>query len=185
MVKPQSQVDQEIPQVETEAQPVHGIGLAAQKIFGIQITEKAGPQKELVLKEALLHPQRHRLHFLAVVEQVALGQRDHIEVFGDDYPTRDGTNIRDYVHVYDLARAHLLAMETIADRDVIYNLGSESGYSNKEVFATAEKVVGRKLPLKVGPRRPGEPQTGPPDRPWQVSANPSWQAPCSWGWTAT
>jgi UDP-glucose 4-epimerase len=79
------------------------------------------------------------------------------ELFGTDYPTRDGTNVRDYIHVHDLARAHLLAMETIEDMDVIYNLGSESGYSNKEVFATAEKVVGRKIPLKVGPRRPGDP----------------------------
>jgi UDP-glucose 4-epimerase len=81
------------------------------------------------------------------------------ELFGTDYPTKDGTNVRDYVHVHDLARAHLLAMETIEDRDVIYNLGSESGYSNREVFATAEKVVGRKIPLKLGPRRPGDPPT--------------------------
>jgi UDP-glucose 4-epimerase len=79
------------------------------------------------------------------------------ELFGTDYPTKDGTNVRDYIHVHDLCRAHLLAMETIVDRDVVYNLGSESGYSNKEVFATAEKVVGRKIPLKVGPRRPGDP----------------------------
>ena len=81
------------------------------------------------------------------------------ELFGNDYPTRDGTNVRDYVHVHDLCRAHLLAMETIEDRDVIYNLGSENGYSNREVFATAEKVVGRKIPLKLGPRRPGDPPT--------------------------
>ena len=81
------------------------------------------------------------------------------ELFGDDYPTKDGTNVRDYIHVHDLARAHLLAMEAIADMDVIYNLGSENGYSNREVFATAEKVVGRKIPLKVGPRRAGDPPT--------------------------
>jgi UDP-glucose 4-epimerase len=81
------------------------------------------------------------------------------ELFGDDYPTKDGTNVRDYIHVLDLCRAHLLAMETIADRDVIYNLGSENGYSNREVFATAEKVVGRKIPLKLGPRRAGDPPT--------------------------
>jgi UDP-glucose 4-epimerase len=81
------------------------------------------------------------------------------ELFGDDYPTKDGTNVRDYIHVHDLARAHLLAMEAIADRNNVYNLGSESGYSNKEVFATAEKVVGRKIPLKIGPRRAGDPPT--------------------------
>ncbi len=81
------------------------------------------------------------------------------ELFGTDYPTRDGTNVRDYIHVHDLARAHLLAMKTIEDRDVIYNLGSENGYSNREVFATAEKVVGRKIPLKLGPRRAGDPPT--------------------------
>ena len=81
------------------------------------------------------------------------------ELFGDDYPTRDGTNVRDYIHVHDLARAHLLATEAIADRNIVYNLGSESGYSNKEVFAAAEKVVGRKIPLKLGPRRAGDPPT--------------------------
>lgn len=102
---------------------------------------------------------RPETHLVPDILNSVLHPGKSFELFGDDYPTRDGTNVRDYVHVHDLARAHLLAMETIEDRDVIYNLGSESGYSNKEVFATAEKVVGRKIPLKLGPRRAGDPPT--------------------------
>ncbi len=100
---------------------------------------------------------RPETHLVPDILNSVLHPGKSFELFGDDYPTRDGTNVRDYVHVLDLARAHLLAMETIEDRDVIYNLGSESGYSNKEVFATAEKVVGRKIPFKLGPRRAGDP----------------------------
>jgi UDP-glucose 4-epimerase len=102
---------------------------------------------------------RPETHLVPDILNSVLRPGKTFELFGDDYPTRDGTNVRDYVHVHDLARAHLLAMETIADRDVIYNLGSENGYSNREVFATAEKVVGRKIPLKLGPRRAGDPPT--------------------------
>ena len=102
---------------------------------------------------------RPETHLIPDILSSVLQPGKTFELFGDDYPTRDGTNVRDYIHVHDLARAHLLAMETIADRDVIYNLGSENGYSNREVFATAEKVVGRKIPLKLGPRRAGDPPT--------------------------
>ncbi len=77
-------------------------------------------------------------------------------IYGDDYPTPDGTCIRDYIHIYDLARAHILALEALNDKNLIYNLGSEKGYSVKEVFATAEQVTGRKLNYRIGPRRAGD-----------------------------
>ncbi|HTW92252.1 MAG TPA: UDP-glucose 4-epimerase GalE [bacterium] len=100
---------------------------------------------------------RPETHLVPDILHSALHAGKTFELFGDDYPTRDGTNIRDYIHVHDLARAHLLAMAAIEDRSVVYNLGSENGYSNLEVFAAAERAIGRKLPLKVGPRRPGDP----------------------------
>lgn len=80
-------------------------------------------------------------------------------IFGDDYDTRDGTGIRDYVHVTDLARAHVQALERIAevDRSVTVNLGSEEGISVKEMLETARTVTGREIPAEVGPRRAGDP----------------------------
>jgi UDP-glucose 4-epimerase len=100
---------------------------------------------------------RPETHIVPDILRSVLHPGKVFELYGDDYPTKDGTNVRDYIHVHDLARAHLLALETIADRDVIYNLGSENGYSNREVFAAAEKVVGRRIPLKTVGRRPGDP----------------------------
>ncbi len=97
-------------------------------------------------------------HLIPLVLQVALGQRPHITIFGDDYPTPDGSCIRDYVHVNDLALAHLLAFEALAERPVLaYNLGNGAGYSVKEVIATAEEVTGQKITAVVGPRRMGDP----------------------------
>jgi UDP-glucose 4-epimerase len=99
-------------------------------------------------------------HLIPLVLQVALGQRPHITIFGDDYPTRDGTCVRDYVHVVDLARAHILAMENL-DRigSRKFNLGNGNGYSVKEVIEMARKVTGHPIPHVVGPRRPGDPAT--------------------------
>ena len=97
-------------------------------------------------------------HLIPLVLQVALGQRPHITIYGDDYPTPDGSCIRDYVHVNDLASAHLLAYEALAERPVLtYNLGNGAGYSVKEVIATAEEVTGQKITAVVGPRRLGDP----------------------------
>jgi UDP-glucose 4-epimerase len=100
---------------------------------------------------------RPETHLVPDILHSVLNPGRTFELFGDDYPTKDGTNVRDYIHVHDLCRAHLLATETIEDRDVVYNLGSESGYTNREVFAAAEKVVGHKIRLKIGPRRAGDP----------------------------
>ncbi len=99
-------------------------------------------------------------HLIPLVLQVALGQRSHITIFGDDYPTRDGSCVRDYIHVVDLAQAHILAMEAL-DRLKVrkYNLGNGQGYTVKEVIEMARKVTGHPIPAVIGPRRPGDPST--------------------------
>lgn len=96
-------------------------------------------------------------HLIPIVLEVALGQRDRIEIYGNDYDTPDGTCVRDYIHVLDLARAHVLALEALDDRSRVYNLGNGNGYSVREVIDTARAVTGADIPAEVGPRRPGDP----------------------------
>lgn len=99
-------------------------------------------------------------HLIPLILQVALGQREKIKLFGTDYPTPDGTNIRDYIHVDDLARAHVMALETQAtseDKLWIFNVGTGHGYSVKEVVAMARKVTGHPIPTEGSPRREGDP----------------------------
>jgi UDP-glucose 4-epimerase len=98
-------------------------------------------------------------HLIPIVLEVAQGKRDRIEIYGDDYDTRDGTCIRDYVHVLDLARAHILALEALDDGSRVYNLGNGNGYSVREVIETARSVTGAEIPAEPGPRRPGDPPT--------------------------
>lgn len=97
-------------------------------------------------------------HLIPLVLQVALGHRDKIMMFGDDWPTKDGTNIRDYIHIRDLADAHLLALESNEEgKHRIFNLGSGDGYSVKEVIQTCREVTGHEIPAEVAPRRAGDP----------------------------
>ena len=97
-------------------------------------------------------------HLIPIVLQVALGQRAAISIFGDDYPTPDGTCIRDYVHVEDLAAAHLAALARLEPGPGIkVNLGTGRGYSVQEVIEACRKVTGHPIPATVGPRRPGDP----------------------------
>ena len=97
-------------------------------------------------------------HLIPILLQVALGQRECVQIFGDDYPTEDGTCIRDYIHVDDLCAAHLTAMDAIQPGDCrFYNLGIGRGYSVKEIVDAARKVTGHEIPAKIGPRRPGDP----------------------------
>lgn len=99
-------------------------------------------------------------HLIPLVIQVALGQRASIKIFGDDYPTPDGTCVRDYIHVEDLAAAHLLALEALREREVLhYNLGNGNGFSVKEVIETVRAVSGREVKAEVAPRRAGDPAT--------------------------
>ena len=97
-------------------------------------------------------------HLIPIVLQVALGQRESISIFGDDYPTPDGTCIRDYVHVDDLATAHLAALERLQPgRAIKVNLGTGRGYSVREVIDACRKVTGHAIPAVIAPRRPGDP----------------------------
>jgi UDP-glucose 4-epimerase len=100
------------------------------------------------------------LHLIPVVLEVALGKREQVVIFGGDYPTKDGTCVRDYIHVLDLAKAHILTMESLDKLGVrTYNLGNGSGFSNLEVVEMARKVTGKPIPYTIGPRRPGDPAT--------------------------
>lgn len=97
-------------------------------------------------------------HLIPLVLRVALGQREAITIFGSDYPTPDGTCIRDYIHIADLVSAHLLALDALNEQDkLIYNLGNGQGYSVLEVIETARQVTGHPIPAVEAPRRPGDP----------------------------
>lgn len=98
-------------------------------------------------------------HLIPLILKVPLGKRDHITVYGDDYPTPDGTCIRDYIHVLDLADAHYLALKYLREggESNIFNLGNGKGFSVKEMIAAAEKVTGQKIKTVIGDRRPGDP----------------------------
>jgi UDP-glucose 4-epimerase len=99
-------------------------------------------------------------HLIPRILQVALGRAEDVKIFGTDYPTRDGTCIRDYIHVSDLARAHLLALEALAlesSSRLIYNLGNGQGFSVREVVEVARKVTGHPVPVIESPRRAGDP----------------------------
>jgi UDP-glucose 4-epimerase len=108
--------------------------------------------------------ERHdpETHLIPLVLQVAAGRRESVTIYGDDYPTRDGTCVRDYVHVLDLADAHVRALDALAGGapSAVYNLGcGGEGYTVREVIDTAAAVTGRSIARRVGPRRPGDPAT--------------------------
>ncbi|MFT8872518.1 MAG: UDP-glucose 4-epimerase GalE [Sporolactobacillus sp.] len=98
-------------------------------------------------------------HLVPIILQAALGQRDHIEMFGDDYNTPDGFNVRDYVHVLDLADAHILALDYLAKTGTSnqFNLGSATGFSVKQMVEATRRATGINIAAKIGPRRPGDP----------------------------
>jgi UDP-glucose 4-epimerase len=114
---------------------------------------------------ALLRPDGHscgerhepETHLIPIVLQVAAGQREKLPLYGDDYDTPDGTCVRDYIHIEDLATAHLLALDAIQPgQHRIYNLGNGNGYSNLEVVQAVRDVTGRPVPVTIEPRRPGD-----------------------------
>ena len=125
----------------------HGLGAISLRYFNV-----AGASGELGEDH---YPETH---LIPLVLQAAAGTREHVSVFGTDYPTEDGTAVRDYIHVEDLGRAHLLAMDAIAPgAHTIYNLGNGLGFSVRQVIEAARKVTGREIPVKEEPRRPGDP----------------------------
>ena len=127
---------------------VHGLRHACLRYFNAAGADPAGRLGE---------DHRPESHLIPLVIDVALGRRPPLEVFGEDYPTADGTCIRDFVHVSDLARAHLLAVRQLDAGDVVWNLGSGAGHSVREVIAAVERVSGLPVPYRVAPRRAGDP----------------------------
>lgn len=127
----------------------YGIGFAALRYFNA-----SGASADGVIGE----DHRPESHLIPIVLQVALGQREKITIFGDDYPTADGTCIRDYIHVDDLATAHLKAlMQLQPGKGLKLNLGSGVGYSVRQVIEMCREVTGQAIPAVNGPRRPGDP----------------------------
>jgi UDP-glucose 4-epimerase len=119
---------------------------------------------------------RPETHILPLLFQVALGRQPYFEIFGTDYSTPDGTCVRDFVHVSDIARAHILGLDLLEQPGFrAYNIGSGSGYSVAEVCRAVEKAIGRPLALREGPRRPGDPAVLVAS-PQQLSKDLGWQA---------
>jgi UDP-glucose 4-epimerase len=126
---------------------IHGLRYACLRYFNA--AGAAGAQGEDH------HPESH---LIPIAFQVALGVRQHIAIFGTDYSTPDGTCIRDYVHVSDLAAAHLLVLEALKEKPrLIYNLGNGRGFSVREVIDTVRKITGHAIPAQESPRRSGDP----------------------------
>ncbi|MDQ4071212.1 MAG: UDP-glucose 4-epimerase GalE [Actinomycetota bacterium] len=124
-------------------------GLGAVSLRYFNVAGASGRQGELH------HPETH---LIPNVLKVALGEAEAVRIFGTDYPTADGTAVRDYIHVDDLARAHLLAIEATAEpRHRVFNLGNGAGFSVREVVDTARLVTGCQIPAVESPRRPGDP----------------------------
>lgn len=135
---------------------IHGLRSASLRYFNVAGAPD-GPNG--VIRGEAHEPESH---LIPLVLDVALGRRASIRIYGEDYPTPDGTCIRDYIHVSDLAEAHLLALaalETDAARDarLIFNLGNGTGFSVREVIESARRVTGHPIPAEVHPRRPGDP----------------------------
>ena len=142
---------------------IHGLRYASLRYFNVAGAPE-DPNGEITRGEA----HQPESHLIPLVLDVALGKRESIKVFGDDYPTPDGTCVRDYIHVADLADAHLLALNALEldpvtkdrhcnFRPLIYNLGNGSGFSVREVIESARRVTGHPIPVEICPRRPGDP----------------------------
>ncbi len=130
------------------ADRLHGLRSARLRYFNAAGADPAGRFGE---------DHRPETHLIPLVIDAALGRRPALAVFGRDYPTADGTCVRDYVHVTDLADAHLLALEQLASRSVVYNLGNGRGHTVLEVIDAVERIGGRRVPYEWAPRRPGDP----------------------------
>jgi UDP-glucose 4-epimerase len=145
-----------VEQMLTWLHRIHGLQYASLRYFNVAGAAE-GP-------EGIVRGESHQpeTHLIPLVLDVALGRRDSIRIYGDDYPTPDGTCIRDYIHVSDLADAHLLALDALAKGNgrqapLIYNLGNGHGFSVREVIESARRVTGHPIPAETHPRRPGDP----------------------------
>jgi UDP-glucose 4-epimerase len=132
----------------------HGLAAVSLRYFNV-----AGA---LIRPDGTAIGERHdpETHLIPIALQVAAGKREKLQLFGDDYPTLDGTCVRDYIHVEDLARAHLLALDAATGGEHrIYNLGNGNGFTNRQVVEAAREVTGAELPVEIAPRRDGDPAT--------------------------
>ena len=126
---------------------IHGLRYACLRYFNA-----AGATKEQG------EDHRPESHLIPLILQVASGKREYISIFGADYNTPDGTCVRDYIHVSDLASAHLLVLDALQDHEkLIYNLGTGRGFTVREVIETVRKVTGHAIPAREEPRRAGDP----------------------------
>jgi len=130
------------------ADQVYGVRSACLRYFNAAGADPQGRAGE---------DHRPETHLIPLTIDAALGRRPGLKLFGRDYPTRDGSCIRDYVHVTDLADAHVRALDMLDDRSVVYNIGNGLGYSNLEVVQSVERVSGRKVPWEWAERRAGDP----------------------------
>ena len=153
-----------VEQVLTWLHRIHGLQYASLRYFNVAgAAEGPGGPNSIVRGES----HEPETHLVPLVLDVALGRRPSIRIYGDDYPTHDGTCIRDYIHVSDLADAHLLALQALnpdaraagggQQAPLIYNLGNGKGFSVREVIESARRVTGHPIPAEVHPRRPGDP----------------------------
>jgi UDP-glucose 4-epimerase len=143
---------------------IHGLRYASLRYFNVAGAPE-GPGGKITRGEA----HEPESHLIPIVLDVALGRRPAIKIYGDDYPTHDGTCIRDYIHVSDLADAHLLALDALEKpsqavsestydfRSLIYNLGNGRGFSVREVIESARRITGHPIPAEIHPRRDGDP----------------------------
>jgi UDP-glucose 4-epimerase len=130
----------------------HGLAAASLRYFNV-----AGAH---TCPDGTMLGERHdpETHLIPIALQVAAGAREKLQLFGDDYPTVDGTCVRDYIHVSDLATAHLLALESMEPGiHRVFNLGNGTGFTNRQVVEVVREVTGHPIPVEVAPRRPGDP----------------------------
>jgi UDP-glucose 4-epimerase len=127
---------------------IHSLRYAALRYFNAAGASPRGDRGE---------HHTHETHLIPLILQVALGQREKVSVFGNDYPTPDGTCVRDYIHVADLAQAHILALRALDRGSRTYNLGNGAGHSVQQVIDAAKSITGRDIKVEIGPRRSGDP----------------------------
>ncbi len=146
----------------------HGLAAVSLRYFNVagahraDVRRPAGPAQVPAHAGGRLLGERHdpETHLIPIALQVAAGQREKLQLFGDDYPTPDGTCIRDYIHISDLAAAHLLALSTMEpSTHRIFNLGNGTGFSNRQVVDAVREVTGEPVPTEIAPRRDGDPAT--------------------------
>jgi UDP-glucose 4-epimerase len=131
---------------------IHGLRYASLRYFNVA----GAPDGPAGVTRGEAHDPES--HLIPLILDVALGRRQSIRIYGEDYPTHDGTCIRDYIHVSDLADAHLLALDALETNDrIILNLGNGQGFSVREVIESARRITGHPIPAEVHPRRPGDP----------------------------